>query len=58
MTWSTKINSGKFLDIFRRDKECLKFQISKYLHFLDLNDLNILIYSKTEFWQKYTFKNC
>ena len=34
MTWSTKINSDNFLDIFRRDKEYLKFLLSKYLYFL------------------------
>ena len=29
----------------------------KYLYFFALNQLNILIYSETEFFQKYTAKN-
>ena len=57
MTWSTKINFGKIFNIFHSEKMYLTFIIQKYLYFFALNQLNILIYLKTELLQKYTVKN-
>ena len=50
MTWSTKINSVKIFNIFLREK-------TEIFIFFALNQLNFLMYSKTEFLQKCTVKN-
>ena len=56
MIWSTKINSNENFYIFLTK---IFFKISNTEIFISfaLNELNILIYSKTEFLQKYTVKN-
>ena len=50
MTWSTEINSVKIFNIFLREK-------TETFIFFALNQLNILMFSNTEFLQKYTVKN-
>ena len=50
MTWSTEINSVKIFNIFLREK-------TEIFIFFALNQLNILMFSNTEFLQKYTVKN-
>ena len=50
MTWSTETNSVKIFNIFLREK-------TEIFIFFALNQLNILMFSNTEFLQKYTVKN-
>ena len=50
MTRSTEINSVKIFNIFLREK-------TEIFIFFALNQLNILMFSNTEFLQKYTVKN-
>ena len=50
ITWSTEINSVKIFNIFLREK-------TEIFIFFALNQLNILMFSNTEFLQKYTVKN-
>ena len=54
---STKINSGKIFNIFHREKKLFKISNTEIFISFALNQLNILIYSKTEILQKYTVKN-
>ena len=57
MIWSTKISYFTIFNIFRREKKLFEIFNTEIFIFFALNQLNILIYSKTEFLQKYTVRN-
>ena len=57
MTWSTNINSDQIFNNFSRRKKLFKISNTEIFVFFALNQLNILIYSKTELSQKCTVKN-